>query len=159
MALSNSQETVIRELTARWVAAIASQQDDEVLSFYSDGIRSFDVILDQQVRGTEDYRVHLARCNAFCNGEPVFEMYDLEVTVEGSLAVAHGMIHCGCDDENGQLQTGWMRASFVWQQLDGHWQIVHEHLSNAFEPGSGELIMDWKPEHKPVPVPVMERAS
>ena len=27
------------------------------------------------------------------------------------------------------------------------WCIVHEHLSNAFDPGTGELIMGWEPDH------------
>lgn len=157
MTTSLSQEAIIRELTGRWVAAIASQDSEAVLSFYSPAIRSFDVILDQQIRGADNYRDHLARCMALCNGEAVFEMYDLEVTVDGGLAVCHGMFHCGCDDENGELKTGWMRGTFVWQKNQNQWRIVHEHLSNAFQPTSGELIMDWQPDH--TPVPLTEKAS
>ncbi len=142
----------IRELTCRWLAAIKAQDRDGVLSLYSPSIRSFDVILAQQVRGEEAYRQHWDRCMALCNGDPVFEMYDMEVSVEGALAVSHGLFHCGCVDENGELQTGWMRGTFVWQQQGGQWRIVHEHLSNAFDPASGELIMGWQPAHTPVPV-------
>ena len=50
------------------------------------------------------------------------------------------------------MQTGWMRGTFVWQQEAGEWCIVHEHLSNAFDPGTGELIMGWEPDHTPVAV-------
>ncbi len=159
MTRSVHQEKVIRDLTAGWVAAIGAQDGEAALAFYGPDIRSFDVILDQQVRGADDYRDHLARCMLLCNGEPVFEMYDLEVSVEGDLAVCHGMIHCGCEDENGEMKTGWMRGTLVWRCEEGRWQICHEHLSNPFDPGSGELIMEWRPQHQPQPLPRMEKAS
>ena len=142
----------IREQVRRWQQAIRDQDRDAVLALYSPAIRSFDVILDQQVRGEQPYRQHWERCMTFCNGEPVFQMYDMEVTVEGGLAISHGLIYCGCENENGEMQTGWMRGTFVWQQEAGEWCIVHEHLSNAFDPGTGELIMGWEPDHTPVAV-------
>lgn len=159
MSQSMSADAVIHERTAGWVAAIAAQDAEAVLAFYAPGIRSFDVILAQQIRGADNYRDHLARCMTLCNGEPVFEMYDLEVTAEGSMAITHGMLQCGCEDENGQMQVGWMRATFVWQRQNNQWQIVHEHLSNPFDPVSGELIMGWQPDHTPQPLPELEKTS
>lgn len=159
MTAATSETHRLRERTGQWLAAIQQQDRDAVLAFYSPSIRSFDVILAQQVRGEEPYRRHWENCMALCNGEPVFQMYDLEITVDGALAVSHGMFHCGCDDENGELQTGWMRGTFVWQKKQGQWFIEHEHLSNAFDPASGELIMDWQPDHQPEPVPILESVS
>ncbi|KGD64842.1 ketosteroid isomerase-like protein [Alcanivorax nanhaiticus] len=152
MTSNTTPQDSIREMAARWLDAIKAKDREGVLAMYSPSIRSFDVIFAQQVQGEEDYRQHWDRCMALCPGEPLFEMYDVTITVEGQLAVTHGLFKCGCEDENGEQKTGWMRGTLVWQQQGGEWLIVHEHLSNTYDPVSGDLITDWQPDHVPVPL-------
>jgi ketosteroid isomerase-like protein len=58
---------------------------------------------------------------------------DIEVTVTGDFALAHGFLHMHGTKKGADLPVDfWMRETVCFERRRGTWQIVHEHSSVPF---------------------------
>ncbi|MBB6096208.1 ketosteroid isomerase-like protein [Povalibacter uvarum] len=75
------------------------------------------------------------------------KVHNLEITVGGDLAYAHGYIHTAAvSNASGALAEWWSRATFCLARRAGRWLIVHEHTSVPFYmDGSLKAALDLKP--------------
>ncbi len=73
---------------------------------------------------------------------------DLEITVTGDFAFAHGFLHMrGTKKGSERAIEFWMRETLCLERRRGTWQIVHEHTSVPFYmDGSNRPAFDLKPE-------------
>lgn len=73
---------------------------------------------------------------------------DLEITVTGDFAFAHGFLHMhGTKKGAEQAVDFWMRETLCLERRRGAWQIVHEHTSVPFYMDAGTRpAFDLKPE-------------
>jgi ketosteroid isomerase-like protein len=82
-------------------------------------------------------------------GPILLDTRDLEIEVEGALAVAHGLTRMRgrtASDPSRDIEL-WFRSTIVLKKMDGRWQIVHEHASVPFHmDGSLRAAVDLKPE-------------
>lgn len=70
---------------------------------------------------------------------------DFVVSIDGDLAVAHGMYHVSATTKQGQTAAWWMRATVCLRQ-GPDWQIFHEHTSVPFYmDGSFKAAVDLQP--------------
>jgi len=76
------------------------------------------------------------------------ESRDLDLTVSGDLATAHGYYHMsGTPRAAGRRISFWMRATIVLRRNDTGWTIVHEHTSVPFYmDGSLRPAFDLNPD-------------
>jgi ketosteroid isomerase-like protein len=71
---------------------------------------------------------------------------DLDVTVAGDLAFAHGLLHLTGSRTSGEQTDVWVRQTFCLRRVNGAWRIVHEHASVPFYmDGSYRAAVDLKP--------------
>jgi uncharacterized protein (TIGR02246 family) len=82
------------------------------------------------------------------DGPITIETRDLQIAVDGTLAVAHGLTRM----RGRKLEAGgrdvdlWFRTTVALKKADGRWQIVHEHESVPFHmDGSGRAALDLGP--------------
>ena len=74
------------------------------------------------------------------------EVRDLQVTVDGDLALCTSLESMGAPPDSPQPFTLWYRLTLALRRLDGHWRIVHEHSSTPFHmDGSFRAATDLQP--------------
>jgi uncharacterized protein (TIGR02246 family) len=74
------------------------------------------------------------------------ELRDVEVAVNGDLAIAHGFIHVHARTKAGEDAAWWMRATMCLVKRGDGWRISHEHTSVPFYmDGSFRAAMDLSP--------------
>jgi len=83
------------------------------------------------------------------HGPIVIDTPDLEIDVDGSLAVARGLARMRgrkIDDPSHEVDL-WFRTTVVLKKVSARWQIVHEHASVPFYmDGSLRAAVDLQPD-------------
>lgn len=143
---TNTDEQKVRQLIDAWCEATRKRDLETIMACYAPDVLAFDAIAALQFRGVEAYRKHWETCLGYMpEGDFIMEAHDLEVAVEGDLAFAHYLSRCGCRDEQGNEQAGWMRATVCCRRLAQGWRIAHEHYSAPFDPESGKALLELLP--------------
>jgi ketosteroid isomerase-like protein len=80
-------------------------------------------------------------------GGPVDQkLQNFKFTVDGDLAVGHGLIRVSTHTKSGEDAAWWMRATVCLARQSGDWKIVHEHTSVPFYmDGSYRAAIDLSP--------------
>ncbi|MCW8126031.1 YybH family protein [Microbulbifer halophilus] len=143
---TTDDENQIRTLINRWAEAACSGDLDRVMACYAPDVVAFDAIVALQFRGVDAYRKHWEYCMGFAPGDMLFTIPEMNISVGGDIAYCHFLVSCGCTDEKGNEQTGWMRGTVCLRRLKGQWRIAHEHYSAPFDPESMKALTDLEPE-------------
>ena len=61
--------------------------------------------------------------------------------MNGKIAVAHGYARLSGSNSRGV----WVRATLVFEKVDGKWIIVHDHASVSLDLKSGQPLLDLNP--------------
>ena len=81
-----------------------------------------------------------------CYQGPIeYEIRDLTITAEQTLAVSHSINRISGTLQNGQKGDFWLRMTAEWRRIDGQWLIDHEHVSVPVDPAKGTAVLDLKP--------------
>jgi len=65
--------------------------------------------------------------------------------VRGDIAVTWGLNRMA-SHVGGEIRDAmWSRGTRVFQRIEGRWQMIHQHVSFPFDPGSGQARLDLKP--------------
>jgi uncharacterized protein (TIGR02246 family) len=74
------------------------------------------------------------------------DVRDLQVTVDGDLALCTSLDGMGAPPDSPQPFELWYRSTLGLQRVDGEWRIVHEHTSTPFYmDGSNRAALDLAP--------------
>jgi len=138
---THPDEARIRQLHEEFEAAIKAKDLDRIMTQYAPDVVAFDAVGALQFVGVPDYHAHWKRCFEFCQGEGFFETQELHIDVGGDLAYSRMLTHCGGPNEQGEMQTAWMRGSRVWRRQGDQWRVVHEHFSMPFDMETGQVCM------------------
>ena len=67
----------IQQLAAQWATAIASQNMEQIMTFYADELIAYDAVAQLQFTGKSAYKAHWQKCMEFCaGGHSKFELRD-----------------------------------------------------------------------------------
>lgn len=147
MSDPHNDEAAIRALIETWANATRASDLDGVMALYTADVLAFDALGPLQHKGAEAYRKHWDMCMSFMppNGQMIMEPHEVKVTVGGDIAFAHYLARCGCADEQGEQQMGWMRATVCCRKTASGWRIVHEHYSSPFDPQTMKIMENLEP--------------
>jgi ketosteroid isomerase-like protein len=121
---SRTDRENVTDLIRAWELAIQRRDFAGTLAHHSPDILMFDVPEPIQARGLAEYRETWELFFAYSQGgEASFRLHELEVIVDGSLAVAHSLLDAA-DDK--------CRLTLVLRKIDGEWMFVHEHHSSPW---------------------------
>jgi ketosteroid isomerase-like protein len=121
--MSPDEETV-RAVIDRWELAVQNRDLAGALANHTADMLMFDVPEPIQARGLAEYAETWELFFRYsAGGVDSFRLHELEIIVDGSLAVAHALLDAG--DDRCRLTT-------VLRKLDGEWMIVHEHHSSPW---------------------------
>ena len=72
--------------------------------------------------------------------------HDLEIQVDGDLALCHGLLHTRARTRSGEQEAWWPRITIALTRAPSGWRIIHEHSSVPFHmDGSLHAAIDLEP--------------
>ena len=119
-----SDTDLVREVITRWETAVQNRDMAGTLANHSPDILMFDVPEPIQARGLAEYRETWELFFTYSpGGVESFHLRELDLMVDGSLAVAHALL---------DVVDVKCRLTSVLRKIDGEWMIVHEHHSSPW---------------------------
>lgn len=142
---NSKAEQQIRDMVSQYVNAVRAKDVARIASLYSDNVVAFDAILALQFVGKPAYIEHWHTCMGYAKGETLYEVHQLQVTASEQLAFSHSVNLCGCANEQGNMESSWMRSTQCWCHTKDGWKIVHEHFSAPFDMENGQVLFSLQP--------------
>lgn len=143
-----SDEQAIRDLIDTRTKAMRSGDAKTICAAYVPDAVVFSLAppLVQPADGTRDVEQLQAWFDEK-GGSVWSEVQDLEVTVDGDLALCTSIESMGAPPDAPQPFTLWYRSTLGLRRVDGQWRICHEHTSTPFYmDGSNRAALDLTPE-------------
>jgi len=138
-------EAVIRRRVEGLAKAVGEKDLDGVMPFYAPNIVSFDIGPPLRYAGTDDKRRAWQDVFATYTGTLSYEIGELNVTTDGSLAFVHGVNHVKGPLANGHVTDMWVRWTACFRRIDGVWRIVHDHVSVPADLEQGRALVNLTP--------------
>lgn len=140
-----SAEAAVLDCLESWAAAVRAKDLEAITAHYVPEIVAFDAIAQLQFKGRDAYRRHWEACLGFCQGPMDFQLHEIAIHAEEHIAFCHALIQCGGANEQGEIESGWMRMTAGLRCVEGDWKLVHEHHSAPFDMESGKAMLDLAP--------------
>lgn len=128
--------TAIGDLLQAWALATRQNRSDDILRHHAVNVVIFDVLAPMQYTSASEYRASWAEWHPDTEGEAIFDLEDLVIHAGSETAFAHAFIRCGGAMPDGRAFTDHVRATFCLTKPDGHWMVVHQHVSKPMARGS-----------------------
>jgi ketosteroid isomerase-like protein len=120
-----SDETEIVTLLENWAEAVRARDMERILAHHGADMLMFDVPEPLFSRGMDEYRATWDLFFQYSPGGPrSFDLRDIAVTADGSVAFATAFIH---------IFDNPLRLTVGLRKEAGQWLIVHEHHSYAMK--------------------------
>ena len=132
-------EEAIRQRIGELAQAVRAMDLELLIPFYASEVVSFDV--QASITGAEAKRRSWELASSVLNPPYGYEIRDLKIRVNGKIAVAHGYARLSGSNSRGV----WVRATLVFEKVDGKWIIVHDHASVPLDLKSGQPLLDLNP--------------
>lgn len=141
-------DVLIRELIEERGLAVQEKQAEAALRTFAEDVVVFDLAPPLAIRG--EAARDTAALQGWMDGWDTaikWSARDLEVTVGGDVAYAHGLIKMSGKKKDGEVVSLWFRLTVGLRKLDGEWEIAHEHNSVPFSmDGSFRALTDLTPD-------------
>jgi uncharacterized protein (TIGR02246 family) len=144
---ASSDEAAIRALEARFAAAVNAKDTDAIMKVYvpDESLLVFDVVPPRQYTGAKAYRKDWEGFLALFQGQPKFEITDLNVVAVGPLGYGHSIQRVSGTDAKGQPIDLTVRVTDVYRKVKGNWLVAHEHVSVPVDLDTGKPDLASKP--------------
>jgi uncharacterized protein (TIGR02246 family) len=142
-----ADEAKIRALEDQFAAAFNAKDVDAIMKVYvpDNSLIVFDVVPPRQYVGAQAYRKDWENVLAMFKGPVKFEISDLAVAADQTLAYGHSIQHISGADANGRSIDLTVRVTDVYRKTNGQWLIVHEHVSVPVDLDTGKPDLTSKP--------------
>ena len=138
----NNNETVIRALEDRFVAAFNAGDVDAIMKNYiaDQSFIIFDVVPRKQYRGADSYRQFWEEMFSHFKDTPKIAIADLGITVDGNVGFGHSFQHVTGTDKLDNPIDRWVRVTNGYRKIEGRWLIAMEHISVPVNFATGKLV-------------------
>jgi PhnB protein len=140
-------ESRITELLDQFAAALRAKDARAAIACYAPDVVAYDLAPPLRVGDAAMHAPDLLQQWFDTWSSPIVsEGHDLQITVGGDVAYAHGLRHMTGTKKDGQKVDLWFRATAGFRRDHGQWKITHVHNSVPFAmDGSGRALLDLKP--------------
>jgi uncharacterized protein (TIGR02246 family) len=142
-----TDEAAIRTLVEARTTAMRNGDAATICESYATGAVNYTLAPPLRQPAGEEHDVAALQAWFAEKGGGVWEeVRDLEVTVDGDLALATSLQSMGAPPDAPQPFELWYRSTLGLRRIDGRWLIVHEHTSVPFHmDGSFAAATDLAP--------------
>ncbi len=137
---------------AAWLKAFASQDLEQMMSFYVDDIYSYDLMaapteagLAMAFDGEHIWRQNWVSFFGMFAEDLVITIEDLTVYQQGDLATVYGLTRLEGTIVKGPYVDMWVRETNLLRRVNDRWLVVHDHVSVPFDFETGKALTDLKP--------------
>jgi ketosteroid isomerase-like protein len=139
-------EAQIKQLFLDWLAASSRKEIDAAMAPISETIVSYEHSMPLEFRDIAALRKECLTGFERVGSEFEWSIPDLKIIVRGDIAVTWGLNRMA-DHEGGKLKTEmWSRGTRIFQFIAGGWKMIHQHVSFPFDPSTGIVRIDLKPD-------------
>lgn len=133
-------EQAILDLRSRWEAALSRKDIDGMMQCYAPHVVSYDLKPPLELDGVSALRKVWDDCMPYFPEQVRIETHHLVIRVAGTMAYASALVRFQGMEDAPPAARAWYRTSSVYQQIDGEWLIVHDHISAPFDPMTGQAV-------------------
>lgn len=141
---STEDEAQIRDRLNAWTRALRAKDLDTLMALYAPDVITFDLMPPHQVPDAAHYRKNFERWFAAMPGPIDYEMNDLRITSGDDVAFCHCVSHVKATRANGEKADYWVRVTVGFQKRNGHWLMVHDHVSMPLDMETRKAVSDLR---------------
>lgn len=138
-------ELAIRRLHEEWFDASAAKDLDRSMAPIASSIVSYEHSSPLQFDDIDQIREECRRGFERAAEDFRWTVPDLNVIVDGDLAVTWGLNRMADRLADGSEEVTWSRGTRVFQRSNGRWMMTHQHVSFPIEPTTGMAATDLTP--------------
>ncbi len=137
----------IRALEDHFAAAVKAKDLDAIMQVYvpDQSLVVFDAVPPRQYIGAAAYRKDWQEFLALFQGPVTFQLSDLDIVADHTLAYSHSIQRVAGSDKAGQPLDLTVRVTDVYKKIKGRWLIIHEHVSVPVDLATGKPDLASKP--------------
>jgi len=142
-----NNEAEVRQLLDRWAKAFHAKDLNGIMSIYEPGqaLVSYDIIPPLQYTGFEAYKKDYQEFLDQFQGPIDIEYRDLNIIASDTVAFSRGLERMTGTLKNGQKFDAWVRFTEGYRKTNGHWLVIHDHISVPVDLDTGKAALDLKP--------------
>jgi uncharacterized protein (TIGR02246 family) len=137
-------EAIIGQLLDKWIAAVQAKDLDRLMTLYARDVIVYDYPPPLQHVGVDAHRRAFEDWFAMMPGAVKCEFKDVHIRAGEKGGVAHFLNHVTYRDADGKSQENWVRVTTCFEDRQGEWKVVHEHVSVPIDQ-QGKGMMNLKP--------------
>jgi uncharacterized protein (TIGR02246 family) len=138
-------ESEVRVLLDRRSQAIRNRDIDGLMSLFAPDVVYFDMVPGLQHIGSVALRERFLGMFEGFRGPIGQELRDVNISVDGDLAIAFSLVRASGTRSNGVDVDYWVRATSGCRRSGDEWLIAHEHISVPIDFASGRAALDLVP--------------
>ena len=148
--MRNDEEEIL-ELIANWRQSLESKNVAALMSDYAASAVLFDACPPYKTEGAEGIAGVWNSCLPYFPETFKSEHRDLKVHVSGDIAIAFGLHHFVPEPPDHPCGQSWMRVTIGFLRQDGNWKVIHEHVSQPFNPITNQVWQITDPDNLEMP--------
>ena len=130
----STDEASLREIVAKWSKCVETKNAEELVKHYAEEVVLYDAIPPYKIVGKRAVKEAWESCFPWLPEKCGSEHRDLRFHLSGDLAMVHGLHRFRPEPENHPCGSGYMRLTLVFRKTQSGWMVIHEHISNPFNP-------------------------
>jgi ketosteroid isomerase-like protein len=138
-------EADIRRRIDRLVEAVRAMDLDGVKPIYAPDMVSFDIVPPLRHFSAPAKWKNWADVFAAYQRPLGYEVRDLAITVDGSVAFGRSLNRISGTLKSGSRSDYWVRWTTCYRKIEGNWLIVHDHVSVPLDVKSGMALTNLEP--------------
>jgi ketosteroid isomerase-like protein len=144
-ASTEPPEIGIKVLLEAQEQAIRDKNTEALLIDLAENVTSFDAVPPLRNAGKTTVRDRLEQWFGSYEGPIGCETRELEIAAAGEVAFAHALQRFSGTLTDGAAVDMWVRVTWGLRKVEERWLITHEHMSDPFDPESGQAKLDLTP--------------
>ena len=140
-----AEDHEIRALIEHVARAVRAGDADALLALCEPDVVVFDLMPPLIHSGLDAVRAVWAAALEGYAAPLEYEVFRLEVAVDGAVAVAHAVTRFGGARRDGTQALIWLRVTWGLKRGRAGWRIAHQHASVPFDMDSREALVDLAP--------------
>lgn len=145
MTIDATAEDEIRRLHEDWFDASHRKDLNASMEPIDATIVSYEHSVPLQYTSVDDIREECRRGFELAGDDFMWTVPDLQVVVDGDLAVAWGLNRMTDHLPDGSESATWSRGTRVFRRVEDRWTMVHQHVSFPIDPDTGIAATGLEP--------------
>jgi uncharacterized protein YndB with AHSA1/START domain/ketosteroid isomerase-like protein len=137
---AQAAEQEIRDLFRAWSDASAVKDLDASMTPIAADVLAYEHQAPLAYHGADALR---PICAAGFEAQPDhfrWDVPDLQVIIRGDIAITWGLNRMRSETPGEAAHDMWSRGTRIFQQRDGKWTMIHQHVSFPMDPATGAVI-------------------